>query len=310
MDYQRPPLLFNGHLETIYPAVFRRVPPESFQQERITTPDNDFLDLDWYKSGNDKLVIVSHGLEGNSQRAYVRGMVRACLQHGYDALAWNYRGCGLNMNKQPRFYHSGATDDLDWVIQHALKQRLYKSLYLVGFSLGGNMTLKYLGEGFSSANAITKAVAISVPVDLDSSCRTLSQPANWFYVNRFLTSLKHKVKCKAAQMKLPIQPDLANIKTLRRFDDEVTGPLHGFKDAADYYARNSAIGFLPKIRCQTLLLNALNDPFLSPECYPSHVNNPLVQTSYPKHGGHVGFVTFNQNALYWSEIQAVRFFAD
>lgn len=132
-------------METIYPALFRKVQLPPYKRERILTPDGDFLDLDWIKKDSSKLVIISHGLEGNSQRAYIKGMVRAFTSQGFDALAWNYRGCSEQTNLQRRFYHSGATDDLDYIVQHAISKN-YKQIYMIGFSLGGNLTLKYLGE--------------------------------------------------------------------------------------------------------------------------------------------------------------------
>ena len=304
--YRRPALLVNRHIETIYPAVVRQVKFIPTNHKRISTPDADFLDVSWYKRQSRKLVIISHGLEGNQERAYIKGMARAFVNQGFDALTWNYRGCGSEMNKQPRFYHSGATEDLHCIVQHALAQNQYEFIGLVGFSLGGNLTLKYLGEPHATVDTINAAVAISVPLDLDASCRALSAPANWMYVNRFLTSLKKKVKRKAQIMPMPIETNLGGIQSLRLFDDVVTAPLHGFRDAADYYAQNSAIKFLPNIKCRTLIINALNDPFLSPECYPKP-DNHKVSTLYPNQGGHVGFTSFGKNGLYWSELQALNF---
>src|SRR6187431_2146497 len=138
-NYAPPFAFFNAHVETIYPSLLRRVPLAPYHRERIVTPDQDFLDLDWLRQGSDKLIIISHGLEGNSERAYIKGMARAGMARGFDILAWNYRGCSGEMNRQLRFYHSGATDDLDWVIRHAL-QTGYKQINLIGFSLGGNLT--------------------------------------------------------------------------------------------------------------------------------------------------------------------------
>ena len=144
LNYKRPSLLFSRHLETIYPALFRNV-DLNYQRERIATPDDDFLDLDWLKQGSKKLIIISHGLEGNSSRAYMKGMAKASSEKGFDVIAWNFRGCSDEMNKQLRFYHSGATDDLECVVAHAQRNG-YTEIYLIGFSLGGNLTLKYLGE--------------------------------------------------------------------------------------------------------------------------------------------------------------------
>src|SRR5579859_7339657 len=140
--YSPPWYLFNAHLETIYPSLFRSVQLIKYDAERISTPDDDFLELNWLKRGSNKIVIISHGLEGNADRVYVKGMAKAFYENGFNVLAWNYRGCGKEMNKALRFYHSGATDDLDVVVNHVI-HKSYEDIYLIGFSLGGNLTLKY-----------------------------------------------------------------------------------------------------------------------------------------------------------------------
>jgi uncharacterized protein len=309
LDTYNPPFfLFNAHLETIFPSVTRRVNDIKYERERITTSDDDFLDLDWVKHDSKKLVIISHGLEGNSTRAYIRGMARAFFGFGYDALAWNYRGCSDEMNKQRRFYHSGATDDLDTVIHHAIAKKKYEEIYLIGFSLGGNITLKYLGERQPDP-IIKKAVAISVPLNLHTSCEKISLRSNWVYSNRFLKSLKKKVKTKAA---LRNDIDITNIdklKTLREFDDAYTAPLHGYKDAVHYYTECSSIRFVKNITIPALIINAKNDPFLSDDCYPSEMlkDHPYVIFESPERGGHVGFIQLGKNGLYWSEARAIAF---
>lgn len=307
-SYTPPRFLFSPHLETIYPALLRRVSLQPYTRERIATPDDDFLDLDWLTQGSDKLVIISHGLEGNTTRAYIKGMARVFFNHGYDVLAWNYRGCSEEMNRQLRFYHSGATDDLNVVTDHAIDRKKYKDLYLVGFSLGGNITLKYLGEKIPRTE-IRKAVAISVPMDLQTSCEKISRPSNWIYANRFLKSLKKKVQTKAARMPGLDVSGIDRIKTLQQFDDRYTAPLHGFGNAIDYYTRCSSIRFVNNINIPTLIINTLNDPFLSPECFPDAQlkDHRHVQLEILLRGGHVGFAQFNKNGLYWSEQRALSF---
>lgn len=310
MNYEPPLAYFSSHIETIFPALFRRVKDVKYQRERIETPDEDFLDLDWIKGNSKKLVIISHGLEGNSTRPYIKGMARAFSKHGYDVLAWNFRGCSDEINKQLRFYHSGATDDLDLVIDHALQQD-YEDICLIGFSLGGNLTLKYIGEQAAGIKkVISKAVAFSVPLDLYSSCVKISESSNFLYSRRFLNNLKAKVLSKAQVM-----PDklgtgaLSKIRTLKDFDDHYTAPLHGYKDAMDYYNACSSIHFLKKISIPTLIVNAKNDPFLSEQCYPEEVlkDHPYVTFEAPERGGHVGFTEFNKEGLYWSEKRALSF---
>jgi predicted alpha/beta-fold hydrolase len=310
LNYTPPFFLFNAHLETIYPSLLRKVALQSYQRERIATPDNDFLDLDWLKQqGSTKLIIISHGLEGNTQRAYIKGMARAGYQHGFDILAWNYRGCSEEMNRALRFYHSGATDDLETVTEYAHSLSQYKEINLVGFSLGGNLTLKYLGEKRLRPESLKKAVTFSVPMDLHSSCLKISQPSNWIYSQRFLKSLRKKVMDKSRIMSGLDVRGLDKIKTLKEFDDHYTGPIHGYKDALDYYQQCSAIRFIKDINLPTLVISAANDPFLSPECYPHELvkDHSFVSFESPTHGGHVGFTQFNKNGLYWSEQRVINF---
>ena len=307
-DFKRPKWLFNGHLETIYPALLRKVNFQAPTKERISTPDGDFLDLDWYLGGNSRLTIISHGLEGSSNRPYMLGMAKIFAQNDFDVLAWNYRGCSGELNDKPIFYHSGATYDLQTIIDHAEKK--YAEIFLVGFSLGGNLTLKYLGEKRPRSPKIKKAVAISVPLDLGRSCDQISTRENILYSKRFLKSLKEKVVLKSK--KFPDHLDskgLKHIKSLRDFDNFFTGPLHGFKDAEEYYTMNSSIHFLENIQIPTLVLNALNDPFLSPTCFPKDLAGNLDQVyfEFPNYGGHVGFSSADSQKTFYSEARAVEF---
>ena len=195
-NFQRPKYLFNGHLETVYPTLFRQVNLPPTHQDFVETQDGDILEVDWHRRGQSKLLIISHGLEGNSSRAYILGMAKEALSKGFDVLAWNYRGCGEELNRKAIFYHSGATYDLDSIIQHASAQ--YSEISLVGFSLGGNLTLKYLGEKRERTPKIKKGVAISVPLDLGSSCDQISSTAFGLYTRRFLNTLRQKVEKKAS----------------------------------------------------------------------------------------------------------------
>jgi len=307
-EYDYPKWLFNGHLQTIIPGLFRSDIPLPFERERVNTPDGDFLDLDWLKQGSENLIIISHGLEGNSRRPYMAGMARQFFSNGFDVLNWNYRGCSEELNNKPIFYHSGATYDLDFIINHAEKP--YTSVYLIGFSLGGNLTLKYLGEARNKTAKIRKAVAISVPVHLESSCQKISSGENIVYAKRFLKTLKEKVVKKAHKFpdEIPLGI-LRKIKTLQDFDDHYTGPLHGFKDAHDYYEQSSSLFFLEKIDVPSLILNAQNDPFLSDKCFPISLGRKLDQVwmEFPKFGGHVGFSPRKSEDIYWSEKRAFEF---
>lgn len=309
IDYQPPRFLFNSHLETIYPALFRSVTPlKKYGRERLLLKDGDFLDLDWVNINSKKLIILSHGLEGNSSRGYILGMVNAFTLKGYDCLAWNYRGCSEEMNWNLKFYHSGATDDLDEVINHAIKKNGYTEIVLIGFSLGGNLTLKYLGER-KVVGLIRKAVVFSVPCHLHSSCLQLSTVANRIYSNRFLKSLKNKIRAKAQKFAQLDVSKLETVGSLIEFDNNFTAPLHGFANAIDYYQKSSSLQFLKSIETPTLLVNAANDPFLSRECFPVDLlrGHKYVKIEIPEKGGHVGFTSFNRNGLYWSELRALDF---
>jgi len=306
-QYKPPFYLFNSHLQTIIPSLFRQVQGVQYERERLVMPDDDFLDVDWSRIGSDKLLVLSHGLEGDSERPYIQGMVKAFNQHGVDAMAWNYRSCSGEPNKLLRSYHLGASDDLDFVVRHALQSGRYRTVYLVGFSAGGNITLKYLGENPAQVPAQVKRAAVfSVPVDLKGSAQKIPR----VYTQRFLKSLGRKLEQK--RLVYPNEIDLSTYSLLRsfpEFDDRYTAPLHGFKNAEDYYARASSKQFQKNIRIPTLLVNAKNDPFLSEACYPVQEaqENPFFYLEMPQEGGHVGFTKDFRKDVYYSEVRAVRF---
>lgn len=314
MHAYKPPIwLPEGHSQSIYPALFREIPETHAHTERLELPDGDFLDLDWHiRSGGliqKPLLIVSHGLEGGSRRHYITGLIRSLPD--YHALAWNYRSCSGEPNRNLRFYHSGATDDLDCVINHAISLGV-RDIFLAGFSLGGNLTLKWLGEnGEKASKFVRKAVAFSVPLHLSSSSQQLARWENRLYTHRFLQTLLEKVTEKSARYPQDITPAmLSSIRSLYDFDDVITGPLHGFKDAEDYYEQNSSLYFLGGIRVPTLVVNAKNDPFLSQECLPEVIQSDYVQIELPKQGGHCGFFPRNYRGETWSEQRAKAWFKE
>jgi len=307
--YTCSPVLFNGHLQTILPVLIRRVRKVEYERERINTPDNDFLDLDWRRKGSRRLAVLSHGLEGDSKQPYVVGMVHALTNRGWDALAWNARGCSGEPNRVLRFTHSGATEDLHTVVCHVMAAYNYSELALIGFSLGGNITLKYLGERKPDPR-IKAAVAFSVPCDLECSSVRLAKPENRIYMLRFLTTLRKKIRALARSMPGKIDDRGYNqLRNFKDFDDRYTAPIHGFKNAEDYWRKSSCKPFLKGISVPTLLINARNDPFLAEGCYPSKeaAENPYLHLETPTYGGHVGFVCFNKDREYWSETRAAHF---
>ncbi len=313
-EYSAALFFRNAHAQTVYPSVFRKVDGIFYSRERIHTPDDDFIDVDWSRVGARRLTIALHGLEGDSGRSYMRGMARAINRRGWDAMCLNFRGCSGEPNRQARMYHSGETGDLSLVISRVLADDQYDDLNLVGFSLGGNVVLKYLGErGSGIDKRIRGAVAISVPCDLGSCSIRLQELGNWAYSRRFLKMLRRKLTEKKT-----LYPDvmdistLDSVKTLSEFDDRFTAPLHGFRDARDYYQRSSSKQFLGGINIPCLLLNAADDPFLTPECFPHDEarSSSSLYLETPRHGGHVGFVSFDANGEYWSETRATQFLAE
>jgi uncharacterized protein len=309
--YKPPWWLFNKHIQTIYPSRKRIVTDVRYTRKRIDTPDDDFLDLDLSLVGSENAVILLHGLGGHTDRAYMKGMIRAFNHIGWDGFAVNFRSCSGEPNKQLRFYHSGETEDLNTVIQHITQSYNYKQIALIGFSLGGNVLTKYLGEQSDKINSLIQAaVVISVPCSLSSSAACLDSPGNWIYRKRFLRMLQQTIKDKMALMPDRLSDDgFDSIHTLKEYDNRYTAPLHGFKDADDYYRRSSSKPFIPKIPIPTLMINALNDPFLAEECYPKKeaAQSDNFFLEMPANGGHTGFVSFNHNGQYWHETRAISF---
>ena len=308
----KPPFLFaNPHLQTVIPTLFRKVNGIQYRRQRIDTPDGDFLDLDWSRIQERVLGIVLHGLEGDSTRGYVMGMVRALNRSGWDALALNFRGCSGEPNRLLRMYHSGDTADLDVVISTVAKDPIYEAIGLIGFSLGGNVILKYLGERGRDINpSIKAAVTLSVPCDLKACSQRLEELRNRLYLKRFLKLLHAKIQHKTHCFPNSISnDDYTSIHTLKEFDDRYTGPIHGFSSADDYYARASSKQFLSSIPIPTLLINAADDPFLSDSCYPKQEaeKNPNLVLEIPRHGGHCGFMSSRLHGQYWSETRSVSF---
>ncbi|MFC1493065.1 YheT family hydrolase [candidate division KSB1 bacterium] len=309
--YIPPPFFSNCHLQTAYPTLIRKLNKNYYLRERIDTPDGDFLDLDWAVNGNRRLAVISHGLEGNTHRQYVLGMVKHLLERDFDALAWNYRGCSGEPNRVLRFYHNGDTDDLKLVIDHAVNTGRYKELFLIGFSMGGNLTLSYLGKkGDDVPDILMKAVTFSVPCDLEASSDALDRFSNTLYLKRFLRKLHKKIKVKMEKMPGKIDDKgYSSIKSFRDFDERYTAPMNGFRDARDYWEKTSSRKFIPGIKIPTLIVSAKDDPFLEGGCYPVQESEESrnVYLEMPEHGGHTGFVEFNRENVYWSEKRAVRF---
>jgi len=311
----RPPMVYrNNHIQTTFPTLFRQVKGVEYRRERMTLPDRDFIDLDWsYAMAgrvSQTLAVICHGLEGCADRAYMLGMVQACNRRGLDAVAYNYRGCSGEMNREKRFYNAGATDDLGAVIDRIRSTCSYDSIFLIGFSLGANLVLKYTGEqGRDIPSAVQGAVAVSAPCDLSSSSMELHRVKNRLYHYRFLKLLLEKIQEKSTGYPELLRTDLRAIRTLKDFDDNFTAPLGGFRDAHDYWTSCSCRQFLSGICIPALILNAADDPILGPDCYPypEAEFNPHLYLEVPRWGGHVGFMERAGQPEYWHEQRTLEF---
>ncbi len=315
-NYSPPRYLRNGHLLTLWASQQRRLclPWEPyFRTQRLDTDDGDFFDVDILPASPYAravgAAILSHGLEGNSRRPYMRGMAEAFRKSGWDVLARNFRGCSGEPNRTLKMYHGGETEDLHRTVCWAAEQG-YGKLVLAGFSMGGNQTFKYLGENPSRIpGQVCAAVGISVPCDLEGSAEMLHRPSRMLYMAYFMSSLRGKIREKHARF-----PDVVSVSGLNKmftfesFDNAYTAPLHGFVDARDYWRRSSCLPVLGNIRVPAYLLNAADDPFLSASCFPVELarKSRLFTLEMPHHGGHVGFVT-SDTGRYWSETRAADF---
>jgi predicted alpha/beta-fold hydrolase len=298
-DFKPPFLQINGHLQTIYPSIFRKV-IVPYQRERISLEDGDFLDLDWVKNGSKKLLIATHGLEGDSNRHYVTGMVEKFIKNGFDGLGWNSRSCSGEINRLPRFYHHGDAGDLKFVVEYAISLG-YEEIFMAGFSMGGSLTLRLLGEyGADVPPQIKSAVVVSVPLDLPSSVAELDKPGKRFYMNRFLKKLGKKLEQKARMFPenklLSVENYWTEVKNFEVFDNRYTAPLHGYKNAQDFYKKASSKPLLKDICIPALIVQSINDPFLSPECLDINgaENNKNIHLKLTQNGGHVGFMVKGQ----------------
>lgn len=303
--------LANGHVQSILPSVFRQV-TVPFQSSQLELDDGDFLLLDTWQqpeASDAPWVVLSHGLEGSSRRHYIQGMARAFHRSGWNVQAWNFRSCGGPINRLPRFYHSGAIDDLKAVIQHVLAEHQARQIVLVGFSMGGNQSVLTLGSA-DLPDEVIGGVAFSVPLDLASCADELAKPAQALYMKRFLRDLKPKIAEKAKAFPELVSMDgYDDIKSFHQFDERYTAPLHGFSSAQDYWQQCSSAKVLPYLKRPTLIVNAVDDPFLSNRCFDCQLSqrSSHLFMETPGSGGHVGFARWKLNEELWSEKRAVAF---
>lgn len=308
----------NAHVQTVLANGLRSRSGVAFRRFRLDTPDGDFLDLDFAAVAGHPLpsgaplVLLLHGLEGSARRGYACETYRQLAQRGVAAVGLNFRSCSGEMNRTARFYHAGETADVAFVVRWLAEQFPDVPLGLIGFSLGGNTALKYLGEQ-GTATPVRAAAAVSPPFNLTINAPVFDSGSGRFYRRFFLHSLRRKVRRHAALIGEKVDVDaVLHAPTVRAFDDTLTAPLHGFRDAADYYAQSSSGQFLPGVRVPTLLLRALDDPFFGSDAPRAAIAaNPDLVPGFVAHGGHVGFVEgrWPWRFHYWAERQAARFLA-
>jgi uncharacterized protein len=285
-----------AHAQTIFARFFRPHSKLALRRERIETPDGDFLDLDWLRSSNTRLALVLHGLEGSTEAPYIQTILNKLQVEGFDAAAVNFRSCSGEANRCRESYHSGKTEDLACVLNYIFKMKKYTEISLIGYSIGGNIILKWLGEKADSVpKEIVRAVAVSVPYDLVKAVEELDKGFNReVYTRTLLRSLKKKIAEKEK-----IYPGSVNFqkvkasKTFREFDREVTARLNGFKDEMDYWTHSSSKYFLKQIRIPTLLLHAKDDPFFPAPWIPIEdiEKSFYLKLILTEKGGHLGFVS-------------------
>lgn len=281
----------NPHLQTLWPVLFRRHPRPALRRERLELPDGDFVDLDWTLNATGPIVILLHGLEGGSRSHYARSMLDALPRHGLRGVLMHFRGCSGEPNRLPRAYHSGETGDLNFLVTTLRERQPDTALAAVGYSLGGNVLLKWLGEQRDRA-PLAAAVAVSVPFLLHESVAHMNRGFARVYQRHLLQRLKRSVRRKAPRLAPPVPlPELKRMTSFFHFDDRITGPIHGFAGAMHYYTASSSRQYLRHIRVPTLLVQSRDDPFMPDSVLPGEPElSPTTTLSLHRHGGHVGFV--------------------
>jgi predicted alpha/beta-fold hydrolase len=311
--------LNNPHLQTIYPSLLRKPPEPVVKRERLMTEDHDFIDIDFCGEGNQPLVILLHGLTGSSQSGYIKGLQQALLEQGLRSAALNFRGCSGEYNNSSRCYHSGETGDIDFLYRTLRAREPQTPMAAVGFSIGGNVLLKWLGEQGSNIQLFA-AVAVSVPLVLSACATKLDNGFSKIYRASLLRELKDYVRLKQVHLEslgkteeaelLRRIGDLEDIKSFWQYDDRVIASLYDFANVADYYQRSSSRQFLQAIKVPTLLIQAADDPFMTPEVIPELKElSASVFLEITEAGGHVGFVAGNNpwHPEYWLEQRIPQF---
>lgn len=294
----KPWYYFNAHAETILPSLFNKVEGVNYSRERLELSDGDFVDLDWLKSDFKRLMIISHGMEGSTDRHYVKRPAKFFHKRGWDILAWNNRGCSGEINRNPRTYHHGEISDLTEVVQKGLDEG-YDEIVLLGISMGGCQTLKYFGTQPDDSR-ILGGCTVSVSFSLRDTSIQAEKRLGGFYGKRFLKQHIQTLNRLADKHEIIRQIDLDQINSFDELHEKVTVKLFGYDDLEHFYYEASCINFINKINKPVLVLNAQNDPFLGSSCYPKKEieNHEFLYAEYPKIGGHVGFTIPNEEYSY------------
>lgn len=306
-DFKPAFWLRNPHAQTVFASKIRPAPPIEVVPERLELEDSDFLDLSWLPEDGLRddapVVILLHGLNGSLESKYVRGLLREAQAHGARGVLLHFRGAA-EPNRLPRSYHSGETGDFGHVVEHVRARYPGAPLAAVGYSLGGNVLLKYLGEQ-GAASPLTCAAAVSVPYDLKRCAQAIQQGLSRIYQAHLINGLREAYEHKFRSIDPPVPlADLRQVRDFFAFDNAVTAPLNGFRDAHDYYQRSSSGPFLRHIRTPTLVLHAEDDPFMAPDIIPAPGDlSSFVRFELSRYGGHVGFIASGRfgEPLYWLE---------
>jgi len=307
-DFKPLKWLNNSHLQTLWASLLRRPKRQPARRQRLELPDGDFIDLDWSTNNSDTLVILLHGLEGSLDSNYMQGLFSHCHECGWQSVAFHFRGCSGEPNRLKRAYHSGETSDLDYLLTYLREHHQYNNIFVVGFSLGGNVLLKYLGEDEHTYKP-DAAIAVSVPLKLNSVAKKLEKGFSQIYQHHLVSKLKNTIQLKSKLVNLDLDMHkIAKARTFREYDDWVTAPIHGFKNVDDYYQRSSSYQYLQAIKTPTLIVHACDDPFMSDDVFPNEEDlSEKVRFEYSSAGGHVGFISGKLLPKYWLETRIAKY---
>jgi len=306
------PLFRNPHVNTIWANLIRRIPRVKYSRERIVVDEVDFLDLDWAKVNSKKLIIVLAGLEGKSNSHYAKALTRHFNKKSWDVLCMNYRGCSGEANNLLHGYHMGSTQDIKLTIQHTINEYDYDEIAIVGYSLGGNIALKYIAEEADNLpKQLSACVSFSVPLDIKKSNERLSRWYNWHYLKWFMIPLNYKANKKKKQFpgKIDSYKGFFMSGSFLYFDTHFTAPANGFKSVDEYWSKSTSLPLLNRIKIPTLIVASEDDTFISENCYPREIAkaSKRLTLEISKHGGHCGFIGSFFEKESWMEERTFEF---